>query len=408
MPVRALAATGLVLALLLAGPGQAGGPRGLSELVQTASWTVLAEVTGSSEFAQAALVVHHVAVLDPLLGSPPAKLRVLEEHPSLPPLLEPGQRVLLFLERVPAHSFYRENLPPGRYVSPVDGRSGVIVLGEEHDALARRLVASYARGARGEDDRPELMRSALRSGHARFVAQALAEWERRTDLAEEFGRKDLEAAGACLQDARVSEPLKLRLIRLLGGRKVRRARALLRQLKPGSPRIATARVEALARLGEAPDPDQAEALLSHPDAEMRRLGVRQLEATAPREGVGQLEALALYDRDKSVRIAAIEALGRAGGEPAAEVLEETFHSRDPDLRIASARAFRSMGGRHRRCADPARGLGLTDRPLLLLERVGDRRGYTADAGPHIRENLCGGSIRHKRRAPRGSEMHLVR
>ena len=26
------------------------------------------------------------------------------------------------------------------------------------------------------------------------------------------------------------------------------------------------------------------------------------------------------------------------------MLEETFHSHDPDLRIASARAFRSMGG----------------------------------------------------------------
>jgi len=344
VPVRALGATGLVLALLLAGPGQADGPRGLPELVPAASWIVLAEVTGSSEFSEAALVVHHVEVLDSLWGSPPAEVRVLEEQPSLPPLLEPGQRVLLLLERVPAHSFYRENLPPGRYVSPVDGRRGVIVLGEEHDALARRLVASYARGARGEDDRPELMRGALRSGHARFVAEALGEWERRTDLAQEFSRKDLEAARACLQDARLGEPLKLRLIRLLGDRKLRRARTLLRQLEPSSPRIATARAEALAQLGEAPDPAQAEALLSHPDAEVRRLGVRQLEATAPGEGVGRLEALALYDRDKSVRIAAIGALGRAGGEPAAEVLEETFHSRDPDLRIASAHAFRSMGG----------------------------------------------------------------
>ena len=70
--------------------------------------------------------------------------------------------------------------------------------------------------------------------------------------------------------------------------------------------------------------------------------MRQLEATAPRERIGRLGVLALYDRDKSVRIAAIGALGRAGGREAAEALEETFQSKDPDLRIASARALHSM------------------------------------------------------------------
>ena len=338
---RALFALCFGLTLLLAGPGQAGEPQLLPELTRAASWVVLGEVDDRSEFSQAGLVVYHVGVLDPLLGSPPSPLRVLEDRAtSTEPALEPGQRVWLFLEPAPSHSFYRQQLPPGRYVSLVGGTAGVIELDEKHDALARWLVAVYAHP--GTEQRDEAVRRSLRSGHTRLVADALGQWERRSDLASKFGREDLESVDVCLRSPNVSERQQARLIRLLGERKVRKALPLLRRLEPGSAAIAAARVEALAGLGEMPASDDIDDLLSHSDAKLRRLGVRQLAASSGGEGVRQLQLLALHDPDESVRIVAIEALGRAGGRDAAEVLEETFQSKDPDLRIASARALRSM------------------------------------------------------------------
>ena len=301
---RALFALCFGLALLLAGPGQARAFRLLPELTREASWVVLGEVNGSSEFSQAGLVVYHVGVLDPLLGSPPSPLRVLEDRAtSTEPALEPGQRVWLFLEPAPSHSFYRQQLPPGRYVSLVGGTTGVIELDEKHDALARWLVAVYAHP--GTEQRDEAVRRSLRSGHIRLVADALGQWERRSNLASEFGREDLESVDVCLRSPNVSERQQARLIRLLGERKVRKALPLLRRLEPRSAAIATARAEALARLGETPASDDVDDLLSHSDARQRRLGVRQLQASSGAGGVRQLEELALHDPDESVRIAAI-------------------------------------------------------------------------------------------------------
>jgi hypothetical protein len=94
--------------------------------------------------------------------------------------------------------------------------------------------------------------------------------------------------------------------------------------------------------------------------------------------VRRLGLAALHDPDKSVRAAAVEALGVLGGRPAVEMLELALRDRAIDIREDAVGALRRIGGNR-----AARGLtaAIQDRSaevrLLAVDALGAIGGTTA-------------------------------
>lgn len=99
---------------------------------------------------------------------------------------------------------------------------------------------------------------------------------------------------------------------------------------------------ALAQLGEAAGPALLR-LLSHPDADQRRLAAEILGQARLASAVPALIA-ALDDADDTVRSAAAEALGRAGGPEARHALVRLLDSKDPLLRVCGLEGLAQLQG----------------------------------------------------------------
>jgi HEAT repeat protein len=324
------------LALLAAGPAGAEEPRTIRDLTANSTLIVIGEVTGTTAYAHETLFVHAVRVERALQGRPRAALAIVEEKLSSLRLFREGQRVLVFLRPAPGHSWLRKHLPQGEYHASVGGRSGVSEIAPEADERVASILAAAAAGVSDQ----ALIHQELRSGHTRFVQDAVAQLALRPDLT----REDLEAIRVCLSDARVDDAAKAQVVRLLGEREVSDAVATLRSLEPSSGVLLAARAEALAKLGFPPKTEETQAYLGHPDAEVRRFGVKQLATSSEQDAVPTLEAAALHDADRQVRIEAVRALARSGQAEAVQALTRTFDSDDIHVQRASAQALHEMGG----------------------------------------------------------------
>ena len=353
------------LALLCAGTVSARETRLLRDLSSEASLIVIGRIEKTQDFADGALSVHKLALMRTLKGQAPRELQILEQRRSSLRLYHEGQRVLVFLDKAPSHSFFREHLPPGSYLSAVGGKDGVIELEPYADKDAQTLIAAYSQGVPTQADEQALVRRELRSGQSRFVADAVSQLALQEKLAESLTAEDFKALSVCLADSRVEEKTKAKLVRLLGQREVEAAEPLLRTFKPSSGAALVARAQALADLGSPPGADEIERYLRSSDPEVRSFGLKQLATSRDKKVVDRLESVALHDDDKEIRIAAIEALGATGRPQAAQVLERTFDSEDVDVRRASARGFHELGGA------PAQ--------QALADLVFDGRGYDVQA-----------------------------
>jgi HEAT repeat protein len=330
----------MVLALLLAGPGDAEERRALRDLVETSPLIVIGEVTGTTAYADGMVLVHVLRVAHTLQGSPRKMLAIVEEPRSSLWLYREGQRVLAFLKRAPTHSLIRKSLPKGEYHATVDGKDGVSEIAPEADEHAHRIIEQ---AARSEDDQT-LIRLELGSGHSRFVADAIRGLYRNPGIARSLTDEDMDAVRSCLRDQRVDEATRAELMRVLGKHQVARAVPILRSLEPSSGVLLAARAEALAALGFPPGAAETERYLRHADPEVRQFGLRQLASSAGDEAVDRLKTVALNDPDRRVRVEAVAGLGRDGGPEAVRALRDTFDSTDIHVQRASAQALNQLSG----------------------------------------------------------------
>lgn len=98
------------------------------------------------------------------------------------------------------------------------------------------------------------------------------------------------------------------------------------------------------------------------------------------EQKGDAEKLAsyVYDHKEEVRMAAIAALGRVGGEPAVNALVPLLHHEDKTLRIASANAMSVM-------KDPRTRMHLDHQ--MKLEQDADVRAAIQNAMHNVHSDL---------------------
>lgn len=350
-------ALALALALAAGRVGAVASAPGTSiaELVERSTAIAIGEVTASTPVADGAFVRHTLAVAEMLRGAARPQLSVVEESLSSVRLFEPGQRVLVFLRPAPSYSLLRKALPGGEHFAPIERRAGIIPLAPESDAAARQIVAGFASEAA---DRAALVRLELRSGNARFVADAAHLIGSGAGLTSELSDEDLAALRAGLDDARVDPAARAELVRVLGERGFAQIVPLLEALDTTDGALLAARARALARLGMAPDAQETLRLLAHRDPALRSFAVEQLERSGGEDLVPRLEKVALRDPAPRVRVRAVEALARQRKPGAVSALRKAFDSDDARVRRAAARAF------YERRGDPEVAKALSDLALM--------------------------------------------
>lgn len=224
-----------------------------------------------------------------------------------------------------------------RFLEPVRWLAA-LMLGQ---AVCSEELAQRARPSRNADD--ELPSPPKRSLH-REVEDLRIEHARMVDdlaRAVRFGRSaDLD---------RLSQKLKDKELELAAHQRSRARDEILRkqggdQSTDRAASVATAVASAL----KAPRYD-AEARQSiyeetvrdllHPDPNVRADAVRLLAGINAQSDVDLLCALALYDSDHAVKLAALDALARTGSRAAHVTLERFRHGSDLQLRAAATRGL---------------------------------------------------------------------
>jgi HEAT repeat protein len=190
-----------------------------------------------------------------------------------------------------------------------------------NDKEGRARSACFASYLESDD---EAVATAAAGALARFGDEQAI--ERLIDLADATDKRVRRVAGFALTE--------------LGGRHPKAVREKIKDIELTGPRgIVLARV--LAVVGLPKDMNRLAAVLTSPDAELRRVVLSSLASIA---GAGAIEtiAMAMTDEDLGVRMSAAEALGRVG-PVAAETIVSALHIADGPLKAALVRALGLVG-----------------------------------------------------------------
>lgn len=120
--------------------------------------------------------------------------------------------------------------------------------------------------------------------------------------------------------------------------------ALIDALRNDTPKVRAAAASAMAQAEGPQVPSCLIEALADEDSWVRYFASRSLGRLEVMESTEALARLAHDDRSNHVRIAAVEALGRIGGETAVRVVSPLVKSAEPDLARAAASALATIKG----------------------------------------------------------------
>lgn len=329
------------------------GSRSLRELAEAS--TVIAEgtVTATDRHDGDRLQVYHLTVergLRSIEAGQDLAIVELRGGSRRPELLADGRHVVVLLRPAPPLSYLDQHLPPGARWEPVGGRDGIVTPASdaERRELARIFTEVGPRIAALHDEaairaaRRALAFGELDTGGPRLAADALTEL-RGVDPLDPLSPAEVAVLEKVLASASVAPQTRIGLVDLVAARDRREALPALRRALVDTPAVLRALLSARTRLGAPPDRRELDALLAAKDPAIRASAVEALAGLEP-PPVADIGRLATGDPDVAVRVTAIEALGRAGAPSALPTLAQTFASSDRDVRQASGRAIRAIGG----------------------------------------------------------------
>ena len=345
----------LLVVCAFAAPARALDAPRLRSFLAKASWVVSGATTEVSEYDDGRLAVAHLAVgavLQQRGGDPPMAVDVIEMR-DLPrtDVFAAGTRGIAFLRPAKRNSYLAAHLRGTAYTELADARLAWLVADSEEDLRAmNEIVAALVASRKGAVTDPAQRAEATRKLVFRLVAA-------RHPLLVEDGADSLTSIAGLAGSLSTAEqghleatlrrddlPLRVRE-RLIAAV----AEADLRQLVPAlqavsAPQLQEASWKALRKLG-APLTDEAlDRRLQDPRAATRIAALREILERDPTAGVARIAPLALADADRSVRLAAVDALGASRRSEAIPPLETIFAGEDIELRQASARALLAIGG----------------------------------------------------------------
>jgi HEAT repeat protein len=329
----------------------------LQGLLRQARIVVAGDVAEVTPYDDGRVAVATVHVTKRLKGELPGdRVLVVEmrDRPNAAPVFQASTPVVLFLRPADKNSYLRKHLPSAEYYQTISGHSAYLAAkSPEEAAQTRALVERVARmqqmpesdaQRRAEADRTltfDLIAArnavlvqdgALSLGDIPGLAATLRVEERRC-LETAVGRDDLPSA------VRVS------LIKGIGAAKLEAMVPVLRALHGLPADVQEAVWAALTQLGAPPKQEEWEQQLASGDAERRAAAVREYLRATGAEGIPRAAAVALHDPDQSVRVAAIEALGKTERPEALPPLQQAFDDPSAEIYQAAVRAISEIGGR---------------------------------------------------------------
>jgi hypothetical protein len=346
-PRRRLA---LALALALLGadpaprPRAAGGVR-LVEALEAAPAAVVAMVGETRQIdahGHTAVLVVESALAGPVPAGAQLRIGWEELASSRAPRFEPGERVLVALERLPGASIWAARFPDPEL------RARVFAVAERGDAflrapahrsldLLRHYLALAARDREGAQGAALLCALAAR-GEPALAVGAVARLARHTELAGELdaGAAALLVEALLRTDAALADPI----LELAARARPPALRAPLEALAARDALAPPVVFAALAALDGEVAPARARRLLAASDPAYREVAVRHASGPGARE---ELARLARADPAPEVRAAAVERLVAMQGSAALEDGLGALHDPEPRVRGAAARALGTLG-----------------------------------------------------------------
>jgi hypothetical protein len=328
------------------------GTRPLRLLATEATAVALGSVARTESYDEDRLHVHRLDLERVLRG------RIDDAEPGIveirgggqrPPVLVPGERVIVLVRPAPTLSYLAQHLPAGAFLEVVAGRDGVVPVGSDREveavsrALADGAAIAALEGAAAKAAARRLAFSELGSGNPRLMADALAELRRLDELASP-SHDEVETLGRVLRDREVDRAVRIGLIQLLTARRTIGAMPALTTAEADDPAVLGALLAARATLGSSGGRQELAPYLSSSDPAVRAAAVRALARLGNGAAVTELERYATVDPDPGVRVAAIEALGATKQPAAVPVLARTFDAEPASIMQASARAMLDIDG----------------------------------------------------------------
>jgi hypothetical protein len=318
---------------------------------------VLADVGAVTEQDEGRLLQAHLRVSQGLKGTTETgDVKVIEQRnfPSVPPALRTGRRVVALLEPAPVTSQLRRSLPQGTYYSLLAERWGLIDL---PDAAAERAVLESVGGwvtlAR-DDEENEAQRAAsvrrlvfleLGTRHERLVEDGTAGLAGLSGLEGSLTAAEQDVLVRTLRREELPERIRIALVETIAQAGLRSLAPVLSDLPGAGPELLRASIAARARLGAARKSTDLVAAFRDEDPAARLAALHELVESGASGALAAVADLAVSDPARDVRLAAIEALEKAGSPEVLPALGEAFSDTDLGIRQRSAQAIHHIGGR---------------------------------------------------------------
>ncbi len=354
-----LACAPLVAVPLVAAPlvAQASVAPQVQGLLRRARLVVVGDVATVTPYDDGRVAVATLHVTKTLKGQLPGdSVLVVEmrDRPNPAPVFHAGAAVVAFLQPAATNSYLRQHLPAGNYYQLISQHSACLSAKSPGEAAEiRTLVERVAQlqhkpetdpKRRAESERT-LTFDLLAARDATLVQDGAAGLAEVPDLAATLRADEQQRLETALGRDDLPPPVRVALVKAIGAAKLKVMIPALRGLHNLPTEVQAAVWAALTQLGAALSKDEWEQQLSSRDARLRAAAARQYLQAAGAEGIPRVGSVALHDRDTSVRVAAIEALGDTKSSEALPPLQQAFRDTSAEIYQAAVRAIDDIGGR---------------------------------------------------------------
>ncbi len=275
----------------------------------------------------------------------------MRELPT-PPVFAAGDRGLVFLEPAPRSTFLVKALPQGIYLQPTSRELGFLKAESPAELMqTEAIVDRFLAASRTPESDPAAR--AVSSRHIVFdlvsasnpilVRDGAASLASIPDLAATLTDAEKRQLETALRRTDLPVRIRVALIDSVGANHLAQVAPVLRALD-SPPAVLDASWKALEAFGAPPPREQIEARLAADDPDVRAAAVRELLRRDGADAVKQVSPLVLHDPERSVRLAAIKALGELKRPEALPPLERVFAYEEGELQQAAGRAIVSIGG----------------------------------------------------------------
>ncbi len=302
------------------------------------------------------LAVDRVLKGEERLGSTGAQIEIVEmrDRPSAPPLLDGGDRAIVFLRRMSRGSYLDETLGVGRRWQASDGAQGIVAdrdqtVVDEAAGMVDRLVEQSRTPAVTQGERAAARRTwvfdAIGGRHAALVEEGAAGLAEIPGLADGLAPEEqLRIEKAVVRDD-LPPRVQAALVAAIGDERLRALAPTLATLNSDEAEVLAASWTALAELGTPPRSGDIAKRLHHEAPEVRSAAARAYVAQYPQEAVPALGRFFANEDEKDVRIEVLEALGPVGDEDATKLIESAFvEDGELAVRQAAGRVLFERGG----------------------------------------------------------------